>query len=297
MQNGDTVYYAVGVYSQTSAGSSTNGIVAFDEPWKNVVATFYHELNEARTDPDVEDAIKAGNGGERFLGWMSTQGEECGDFPVFEDPSLSKVFVEVPLADGSGTVPVQLQYSNAVHGPEGPIASPHQAARRPSSTPLPSRGVGPSAQGQPGSPVRAVRVTTVVEVPLDGSQMAVGPNAGGDVSGIRERSAASVSGRKNIEAHLTTGGPISAALITGDDPNGTDFTGDPTDQTATIQTDEFGQLVWALDLDTQTPFTSWQLSLTEKGKTEGQPDASDTTDSSGHAVDSSGQNPGGIKQF
>lgn len=23
------------------------------KPWKNVVATFYHELNEARTDPDA----------------------------------------------------------------------------------------------------------------------------------------------------------------------------------------------------------------------------------------------------
>jgi hypothetical protein len=33
---------------------------------------------------------------------------------------------EVPLADGSGTVPVQFQYSNAVHGPEGPIPEPHR---------------------------------------------------------------------------------------------------------------------------------------------------------------------------
>jgi hypothetical protein len=29
------------------------------------------------------------------------------------------------LGDGSGTVPIQFQYSNAVHGPEGPIAAPH----------------------------------------------------------------------------------------------------------------------------------------------------------------------------
>jgi len=42
-----------------------NGIPVFDEPWKNVVATFYHELNEARTDADVEDAIRAGNDGFR----------------------------------------------------------------------------------------------------------------------------------------------------------------------------------------------------------------------------------------
>jgi len=33
---------------------------------------------------------------------------------------------EVPLAKG-GTAPVQLMWSNAVGGPEGPIAAPHAA--------------------------------------------------------------------------------------------------------------------------------------------------------------------------
>ena len=56
---GTTIYYAVGVYSETSNGQ-TNGIPVFDAPWKNVVATFYHELNEARTDPDVEQVINGG---------------------------------------------------------------------------------------------------------------------------------------------------------------------------------------------------------------------------------------------
>lgn len=123
---GDTVYYAVGVYSQNLPDGTTNGIAVFDQPWKNVVATFYHELQEARTDPDVEDAIKAGNdpSATRFLGWMSNQGEEIGDFPVFEANPLSEVFQEVPLTDGSGTVPVQFMYSNAVHGPEGPAPQP-----------------------------------------------------------------------------------------------------------------------------------------------------------------------------
>jgi hypothetical protein len=31
----------------------------------------------------------------------------------------------VALRDGGGTVPIQFQYSNAVNGPEGPIATPH----------------------------------------------------------------------------------------------------------------------------------------------------------------------------
>ena len=117
-----TIYYAVGVYSEQLPDGTTNGIVAFDEPWKNVVATFYHELNEARTDPDVEDAIRAGSDPNalKFLGWTSRQGEECGDFPISEANSLSQVFKEVNLTDGSGTVPIQFQYSDAAHGPEGP---------------------------------------------------------------------------------------------------------------------------------------------------------------------------------
>ncbi|HWB83931.1 MAG TPA: hypothetical protein VG675_07305 [Bryobacteraceae bacterium] len=119
-----TIYYAVGVYSEVGTDGKPNGIPVFPESWKNVVATFYHELNEARTDADVEDAIRTGK--SSFLGWTSAQGEECGDFPVDEaGNNLSLVFKEVSLADGSGTVPVQFQYSNAVHGPEGPIAQPH----------------------------------------------------------------------------------------------------------------------------------------------------------------------------
>lgn len=122
-----TLYYSVGVFSERCPGGTENGIVAFDEPWKNVVATFYHELNEFRTDPDVEDAIKAGDtiAGGKFLGWMSDQGEEIGDFPIFEANPLSQVFKEVTTADGNARLPVQFQYSNAVHGPEGPIDAPH----------------------------------------------------------------------------------------------------------------------------------------------------------------------------
>ena len=121
-----TIYYAVGVFSENLPDGTTNGIPVFDQSWKNVVATFYHELNEARTDPDVEDAIKAGNdpSATQFLGWVSSQGEECGDFPVFEANPLTEVFQEVELSDQSGTVPVQFQYSDADHGPGEPRDSP-----------------------------------------------------------------------------------------------------------------------------------------------------------------------------
>lgn len=129
------VYYAIGVYSEQLPDGRTNGIPVFDQSWKNVVATFYHELNEARTDPDVEDAIRAGNDPSaiNFLGWTSQQGEECGDFPVFEANPLTEVFQEVALSDGSGTVPVQFQYSDADHGPGTPRDDPAPYAGAPSS--------------------------------------------------------------------------------------------------------------------------------------------------------------------
>jgi hypothetical protein len=38
---------------------------------------------------------------------------------------LTEVFQEVELTDNSGTVPIQFMYSDAVHGPEGPIAQAH----------------------------------------------------------------------------------------------------------------------------------------------------------------------------
>jgi hypothetical protein len=122
VHHGGAVYYAVAVYS---AGG--NGIVAFGEPWKNVCATLYHELQEVRTDPDVEDAIRGGTqSSERLLGWYSPRGGEIGDIPMAAARGdLSNVMVEVPLADGSGRVPVQLMWSNAVGGPEGPISRPH----------------------------------------------------------------------------------------------------------------------------------------------------------------------------
>jgi hypothetical protein len=124
----DTVYYAVGVYSEEA-----NGIPSFDRPWKSICATFYHELCEARTDPDVEDAIRAGNDPKAndFIGWYSPKGGEIGDIPMEEaGANLGLVMKEVRLANGKGKVPIQLMWSNAVGGPEGPIAHPHRAADR-----------------------------------------------------------------------------------------------------------------------------------------------------------------------
>ena len=135
--DGKTIYYAVGVYSERLANGGTNGIPVFDQNWKNVVGTFYHELQEARTDVDVDDAATDPNG-MRLLGWTSDSGQEIGDYPIAEAKQLLQVFKEVPLADGSGTVPIQLCYSNAVHGPEGPIDYPHGMEPPPGTKPPPN---------------------------------------------------------------------------------------------------------------------------------------------------------------
>lgn len=129
---GERVYFAVGVYSERFANGATNGVPVFREPWKNVVATLYHQLIEARTNPDVEEALRdpAELNSDRTLGWVSDSGYEIGDIPIRANVPITDVVTEVPLADGSGTVPVQLPYSNYAQGPEGPISRPH---------PLPSR--------------------------------------------------------------------------------------------------------------------------------------------------------------
>jgi hypothetical protein len=125
--DGGRVYFTVGVYSERFSDGTTNGIPVFNEPWKNVTATLYHQLIETRTDPDVEDALRNSTdlNSDHNLGWVSDSGLEIGDFPINSNIPLTSVIREVPLADGSGYVPVQLPYSNFVHGPEGPIAQPH----------------------------------------------------------------------------------------------------------------------------------------------------------------------------
>ncbi len=140
VQSGNTtLYYAIVVYGQHLASGQDNGIVAFSQPWQNVVAAMYHELNEARTDPDVNGTP----------GWVSNpisdfggQSVEVGDAPVFEaGNNLSLVFQEVPLVKG-GTAPIQLMWSNDVSGPEGPRTTPDPPAPTTGGTSGTSPGVG-----------------------------------------------------------------------------------------------------------------------------------------------------------
>jgi hypothetical protein len=118
-----TVYYSVSVWSEGDNGIAIPGW----QPWENVCATLYHELNEARTDPDVEDAVRTGD--LRWVGWNSRAGEEIGDFPIEEaGTDLPLVFRKVEVATAPGTVPIQLLWSNRIHGPEEPGHAPHHLA-------------------------------------------------------------------------------------------------------------------------------------------------------------------------
>ncbi len=144
-----TVYYAVGAYAERMSNGQMNGIPVFRVPWKDITATFYHQLQEIRTDPDVDDAISTRQ--ERYAGWVSDTGSEIGDFAIEGGP-LEDVFVEVPLANGGGTVPVQLCYSNAVHGPEGPIRTPHRGSPLPMSPVIQRPDTMPAPSNPPSQP-------------------------------------------------------------------------------------------------------------------------------------------------
>ncbi len=110
------IYFAVSVYSET-IDDRPNGIPFWPDSWKNVVATLYHELNEARTDPDVEEFNR--KHAPNLIGWYANVegGGEIGDIPINEaGEQLGLVMVEVKLASG-GSAPIQLMWSNKVHGP------------------------------------------------------------------------------------------------------------------------------------------------------------------------------------
>jgi Bacterial pre-peptidase C-terminal domain len=111
-----TLYYSANVYSEIRAGLR-NGIPFFNQPWKNIVGTLYHELIEFQTDPDVGDAIRQRD--SRLIGWNSQFGMEIGDQPIAAN-TLDKVFKEVLTMPGPQPTPVQFMYSNNVHGAEGP---------------------------------------------------------------------------------------------------------------------------------------------------------------------------------
>lgn len=141
-------------------------------------------------------------------------------------------------------------------------------------------GVTPAASATPDPSAAVLRLETEL--------------SGGRQAALARRTtlAANTGKRTEVIAHLVAGEDIESALITSiDNPNGADFKGSPRDQKATVFTDNNGRLLWGLDLETQSSFAAWTLTLTKKGDKEGDPDARGTTDGTGAGGDS------GTKKF
>lgn len=112
---GRRVYYLVVAYSEMRNGVE-NGIYRWDEGWKNTAAVLYHELQETRTDPNIEEAIKYNR--RSLLGWYNIKGGgEVNDIPMLlAKADVWKSMREIEI-DGH-LYPYQLLWSNRVNGPE-----------------------------------------------------------------------------------------------------------------------------------------------------------------------------------
>jgi hypothetical protein len=112
------VLYSVVVWSDGSTGIP----VPDWSGWENIVATLYHELQEIRTNPDVDRAVRTGD--SKLIGWNTDpvegpDGPDCreiADLPLIlrnERPHEAFGRVSVQGHDGEPTeVPIQLLWSN-----------------------------------------------------------------------------------------------------------------------------------------------------------------------------------------
>jgi hypothetical protein len=110
--------YSVVVWSDGSTGIPVPGW----QGWENIVATLYHELQETRTDPDVDCATRTGD--NHYIGWntdpiQGPDGLDCreiADLPlILHSDNPFAAFARVPVSVPGGTtvqVPVQLMWSN-----------------------------------------------------------------------------------------------------------------------------------------------------------------------------------------
>jgi hypothetical protein len=119
------VLYSVVVWSDGSTGIPVPGW----QGWENVVATLYHELQETRTNPDVDRAVRSGD--SRFIGWNTDpvdgpDGPDCreiADLPlILNNAQRYAAFARVSVAGQPTPVPIQLMWSNQ-HGRMMPDAA------------------------------------------------------------------------------------------------------------------------------------------------------------------------------
>ena len=115
---GTEVLYSVVAWSDGSIGIPIPGW----EGWENVAAILYHELQEIRTNPDVDRAVRSGE--SRHIGWNTDPMDgpdeidcrEIADLPLIvsgREPQRAFSRVEVECPDGTkAQVPIQAIWSN-----------------------------------------------------------------------------------------------------------------------------------------------------------------------------------------
>ena len=116
----ETVYYAVAVHSEGSTASSPSTSRGRTSARRSTTSSRKRApipTSRTRSGPAARRRGDGCSAGTR------ARGGEIGDIPMAEaHGDVELVMKEVPLADGSGTAPIQLMWSNAVRGPEGPIS-------------------------------------------------------------------------------------------------------------------------------------------------------------------------------
>lgn len=112
------VLYSVVVWSDGSIGIPVPGW----EGWENIAATLYHELQEIRTNPYVDCAVRTGE--VKYVGWNSEpiEGPDGHDFREIADLPLlihhdaqHEAFMRVSVMAADGTmmaVPIQRLWCN-----------------------------------------------------------------------------------------------------------------------------------------------------------------------------------------
>jgi hypothetical protein len=112
------VLYSVVVWSDGPIGIAVPGW----QPWERITAILYHELQETRTNPDVDAAVRTGR--SDLIGWNTDplpgpDGIDCreiADLPlILTADAQAESFVRVQVAGPDGgpmTVPIQRLWSN-----------------------------------------------------------------------------------------------------------------------------------------------------------------------------------------
>ena len=114
--DGNVIYYTVCVYSEKTKDGVRRGMPYWEDSWKNVASVLYHELQEARTSPDIEESIRHDD--DSMLGWYNEKGGEVADYVMRLAGRHLGLGMREVVVEPDSVSPIQLLWSNRVNGPE-----------------------------------------------------------------------------------------------------------------------------------------------------------------------------------